>query len=363
MIPGIGPLFPSDMKRRPHSVLGSVLIVYLVSGWRAIYTLAANPQQQCSSSDGSAVCSATSCDLDESFCTALFASESLYRFGGSAQAYRKIDVDRNHSASATVICDPDIYQKKDTKWRVASWPFSRTNRKTANKKKQGPPKIILNIYPMSTTVSDEDECCSSPLTSSSDTDAILATVEAWQTRPDGSYSSLRDRHETLDCRARVDMIKGDDLGGAIHLETVAPGSSGIMGGLGPSHWDMMPYGPPVIHLLVTSESHSPTLIDVPLLVDLKTLESKKFGWSDFRGVSWARSTTKGQPYSLTWQSSPGKNEITLDIVVYLAKLDGEEDSSPVSSSMCQSYLPLAPPSFFLEPISECSPFLLDYFDL
>ncbi|KAL3912933.1 MAG: hypothetical protein SGARI_000906, partial [Bacillariaceae sp.] len=112
-------------------------------------------------------------------------------------------------------------------------------------------------------------CTCSPLT-----DVGNAIVEVWQALPNGYYSSLRDSDQSI-CRATVPVNEQGDA----TFSTVAPGSSGILGGLGP--FDAPPYGPPVIHALIQAPHHDALLMDLPVLPHPSTLEERSFSFSGF----------------------------------------------------------------------------------
>jgi hypothetical protein len=56
------------------------------------------------------------------------------------------------------------------------------------------------------------------------------TLEIWQARPDGTYSSLTG--DDYDCRARI-VPNSLDASSSVLIDTFAPGSTGCLGGLGP----------------------------------------------------------------------------------------------------------------------------------
>ena len=203
-----------------------------------------------------------------------------------------------------------------------------------------------------TSTGGECLCDSLPLDSSKNASSL---VEIWQTRPDGRYSPLRQRVKGSDeCRAQVPI--GEN--GVAEFTTVAPGSTGVMGGIGPGGWEWSPYGPPVIHLLVRAAGHAPLLLDLPILVDPKTLEAKQFSMSDFRGIGWVRGKEGELPVKIrSWEAEVGKNRIALEVEVYVHPSEKDQ------AILCESYLYGFPGSFFLEPMSVCAPSMLDFFAL
>jgi hypothetical protein len=306
-------------------------------------------------------------DMDHSTTTKTTSQHhghSLYRNGGTAQAYK------SNAPIGPFICD--VADQSSSSLRVATWPFSRSSWKQA-------PQITLTVNlwkDCSSQISSSDDdadgnCCCQPWMQN-------ATVEAWQARPDGTYSSLRSGVQEGDCRTRMHFVSS-----SVVLQTLAPGSTGSLGGLGPSGWDTAPYGPPVIHLLITSKNggYAPILMDLPMLLDYnkKTLQPVRFRWSDWRGRAWAATATGAgkhvnndgvnQEYAISsWVTDVAKKQVnvTVDVVLFKIKQDdgaGGGNYTKTSPQFCQSLLPIYPSSFFLEPITECAPSMLDFFAL
>ncbi|CAB9500636.1 expressed unknown protein [Seminavis robusta] len=147
------------------------------------------------------------CCISPSFCDAR-AHNWIYQQGGTAQAYKPDEPISNLICNAT-----EIVEEKQMKHKVATWPFSRSTRKS-------PPlvNLKLNLMRCSKEGDEEDlseendnqedpetqldatatDCCCRPLLASQEN----ATIEIWQTRPDGTYSSLRAGSDDGDCRAR-----------------------------------------------------------------------------------------------------------------------------------------------------------------
>lgn len=100
----------------------------------------------------------------------------------------------------------------------------------------------------------------------SDSSTVARHVEVWQTRPDGTYSSLSPGVQEGDCRASVPVVTASPSLLSFYFDTLAPGSTGAFGGLGafrddvrglwlpygilPFPDDIPPYGPPAIHFYV-----------------------------------------------------------------------------------------------------------------
>uniref|UniRef100_A0A7S2YRZ8 Uncharacterized protein n=1 Tax=Entomoneis paludosa TaxID=265537 RepID=A0A7S2YRZ8_9STRA len=197
----------------------------------------------------------------------------------------------------------------------------------------------------------------------------VATVEAWQTRPDGTYSSLRSGKDEGDCRARV---IADPKSSQVKLETVAPGSFGSLGGLVPSpFFDWSPYGPPALHLLISAPEIMgvPTLVDLPMLLDSDSLEPKEFSFAaDWRGHGWmkplkvnAKAPEKSNPVKLSkWTAKPDENRIEASYDILIEKVKSPTNKT-ASDIFCDSLFYGLPSSFFLEPMSICAPSMLDFF--
>jgi hypothetical protein len=310
-------------------------------------------------------------DLPASYCSTSSGSgeitttttKDLYRYGGTAQTYKPGTVVSSNVCSETL--------SNESLYKVASWPFTRRTSKTSP---------IMNFTLKLYGCSNED----SKHVSSCDCSPLVTTktiVEIWQTRPDGLYGSPRNikNDDDDECRATIPV---DNRTGNAHFTTVAPGSAGIMGGLGPRSSDYWPYGPPVIHILVTTPPtsnennnevlYAPLLLDLPALIHPTTLERRSFSLSafDWRGQAWSkRKLSKGTlpPFDITsWNVNDEKNRIDIDVDIFLERIQPPVTgtTAPVADpEFCPSLTYILPGAFFLEPIAVCAKSLLDFFPM
>lgn len=287
------------------------------------------------------------CSHEMSQCT---RHAHLYVHGASAQAY-KPNAPLKHT-----VCDPETYNNEYSK--VASWPYTRSWRT--------PTLMQWKLHLQSCRNNHiNQQCCCHPLkypSSNSSSSIHHSTtnhhhgimVDVWQTRPDGSYSSLRPNVDEGDCRAR---LSSSDLS----WTSVLPGSTGALQGLGP--WDLPPYGPPVVHLLVTAPGHQQLLVDIPVLVSSRTKERQDFSWTDWRGSAWVQSVASNQlAYELTQWTVVDAAVVQVDATLYLVAGQLDDDDDP-ASSLCPSLVHGHPQAFFREPLAVCARPLLDWFAL
>lgn len=261
------------------------------------------------------------------------SSASLYRHGGSARAYT------SQVPESTMICEESYL---DLSHRVATWPFSRSSLHNA-------PQIAIETTLWGCKKSPSSQCTCEPIEDKEGT-----TIEVWQASPGGTYSPVSS--DTGECRAKLSGYS------KIEFETVAPGSTGSLGGLGPSNWDFFPYGPPLIHFLAQSPGHLPTLVDVPMSFDPQTLELVNFRWPDWRGSARVGShSPTSSAFKLSHISANRrKKTVKLSLDLYLYRSD---DDIPVGFlNFCEASASILPASFFKEPITECSS-LQRFFDM
>lgn len=315
------------------------------------------------------------CCVNPSFCDKGHTQTWIYSEGGTAQAYKQ------NTPIKQTICEAEAIRETKMRHKVATWPYSRSNRKVLPEL-----KIKLNLLlcsdgkdPKQSTAGEgsevDSDCCCRPLLAGGG--GGNATIEIWQTRPDGTYSSLRQGNEEGDCRSSWIAGTSGEGGGdsdnnphSVEFTTMAPGSTGSLGGLGPNHWEFAPYGPPMMHILVRPgfDGVRPLLVDVPVTIHHKTLQQREFTWRDWRGPSWMKS--RGNPdqpsFNITsWEEELEAPSVTMEVDLFLRE---DKDfsfayTSSTSNLMCPSLFYGLPRSFFLEPISMCGRYMLDYFDL
>ena len=309
------------------------LLFLLLTSLASMTVAGSDRQQQCEAQGTCSGCATNVC-----LPTAI-PNDSMYRFGGTAQAYKVA------SPTKTSICD-----EAEAPYRVATWPY----RRAAYASKI--PQIFLQINILTCGESKKPtSCCCQPLNNQK----VVTTVQAWQTRPDGTYGSLQPKVQDDVCRAQLQSNKG-----TFEFETFPPGSYGSLGGLGPNGWDFMPYGEPVIHFLVTSEEHAPSLVNVPIMFDFSTLQQKSsFGWTDWRGPSWVRQQTLDETgYEIvSWKADPKQRTISIALNLFVQKQS--DSGTAVPQALCESSLYGLPSSFFREPMAVCGSSLLDFFAL
>ena len=278
------------------------------------------------------------------------ATGGIYSGGASAQTYLA------GAPIKTTICDIDDDSKQKTKYRVARWSLSRRSYPS-------PPvvKIEGRIHSCDVGATTEPNTCASNPADSGNSGPT--TVEAWQARPDGTYSSLRSGVEEGECRSTIDVTHD----GSFHVETLAPGSVGMFSGIGPRGVDLPPYGPPVINFFIQSQGHNPLLVNIPV-------SAKSFYGPDIRGpvVVGSGSGKSGDASAQisSWNvEDNGEISLSIDFFLTVRSSDGTssagDDSMSLSHIFCNSnsWFPGTPKSFFVEPIAVCAPSALDFFEL
>jgi len=270
---------------------------------------------------------------------------SLYRSGsGSAQAYKP------HAPIKNRVCDHEVGQGRI--YRVASWPLRRSGYKEAAPSVEFRGRFWVCSSSDKGINSDERSCEAFPISPEL---AVDTTLEVWQARPDGTYSSLAPGRDEGECRATIVPLKDGTFG----FKSVAPGSFGALGGLGPSNFDLPPYGPPSVSLLVRAPGYETMLATVALMP-----RGSNFRGGDWRGPSMvgARTISSGSKEYLQYiTKSQDDGTVLVEVDIFLKALEHEKQE--LEAQMCPSWMYGLPSSFFTEPIAICAPYLLDFFNL
>ena len=363
------------------------------------------------------------CKPPESSYSSYSSVERYYRRGASAQAYKP------NSPTKTTVChhhhrpggglrnDPSSSSSGGggkgewggaSSWNVANWPLWRVG--------YDDDEVVALVV-----VGDIYGCRGAAVTPPPREDEdpkTMMTMEVWQPRPDGTYSSLRPGIEEGECRASVPVVAAavpdDDGGGFSNLvggfryDTLAPGSTGIFGGLVPpggggavGWWgrDLPPYGPGGMHVHLNVGGYRPFLGAIYASDLVGDYDGEGGGDDDDDGRRGGRFRFRGwdlRPHhrrvadddeagggdggieilSVTRISIPGYDlalEVRVDVfLVETAEEGGGGVVSVVSptdvfcsssSSSSRGGLMGRIRSFFKEPLSICYPSLLDFFSL
>jgi len=291
----------------------------------------------------------------------------LYSQGGgeTAQAYKP------KAPKKTIVCDKSSSNDNQIH-KVAPWPFWRSEYKDLV-----PIVVRGNLY-----------SCNGAARKTTET--TKATMEVWQPRPDGTYSSIRPGLEEGDCRASVPIttttnndnsdhgnIDTDNRIGRVEFETFAPGSIGILNGLVPSSSrDYPPYKPGAIHMFLNIAGYQPLLTQLSMseLNDWipKNISKGRFKLSNENTYSnvdggGTNSIHGTEMQSVTPKSQSGyKLAIEVEVNFFLVAND-KETKDGIDDIFCSYRMHRGRwswiPSFFKEPISVCSAAYMDFFAL
>ncbi len=138
-------------------------------------------------------------------------SYNLYQSQATAQAYKP------NSPESTSLCFQPRRRSK-----VATWPYSRSRSLPVNL------KLVVRLWSCPYLDGNSQNCRN--MLGDSYSNQHNLTLEIWQARPDGTYSSLTG--DDYDCRARI-VPNSLDASSSVLIDTFAPGSTGCLGGLGP----------------------------------------------------------------------------------------------------------------------------------
>jgi len=265
-------------------------------------------------------------------------SSSIYERsnGASAQAYKP------DAPVKTSICDIGSDAAAMQRHRVAGWRMYRRS--------SSPVPVISitgRIHRCEVHEAETSTCASTMVSASNQdlSDNNSVSVEAWQARPDGTYSSLRPTFDEGDCRATI--VPSSD--GKFYVETLAPGSVGMFSGIGPNGMDLPPFGAPTINFLLQAEGALPLLANIEVLSDKGTSGKND---SSAEVSSWNMDAEGNVSIEVDFFLSPRKQAI---------HEDGKDES--LENIMCPTIVYGLPKSFFTQPITVCAPSLLNFFEL
>lgn len=327
-----------EKKMKLHHLPLCTLLFSLITGFGLLLLASAVSGDPGSCSANDETC-ANFLEVSPSVC---LSPTNLYSNGGSAQAYHP------NAPVSNEVCRPEISQA--LRYKVATWPYSR---KSLPKGRAPKLLVTLNFWSCDIAAGNNANTCSCSPFTQIDGNETNSMVEVWQARPDGTYSSLHGAAEgKCECRAKVPISSG-----AVQFTTVAPGSTGIMGGLGPGGWDWPYYGPGILHLLVRVAGHDPVLADIPINMNPKTLEQLAIS-RDLRPTALHRKQPAEPLVQMTsWNANTAENTISLGFNVYL------HPSKDDQVNFCPYLVYGSPASFYLEPISVCAPSMLNFLPL
>jgi hypothetical protein len=142
--------------------------------------------------------------------------------------------------------------------------------------------------------------------------------------------------------------------GTATAHTYVPGVYGSLNGLGPGGLDLPPWGPPVVHLLVTADGYEPVVTEV-------TLESVvSGGGTDLRGPALVLGKDKA---GLEVESPVVKEgSVSAGVTVVLEPAEGGKGTA-VADYLCRALVWGGVTSFFTEPIAVCRPEMFSFFSL
>ena len=279
---------------------------------------------------------------------------ALFVGGATAQAYKP------NAPMKTSVCDESSPRDNNIVHKVAHWSFWRSEYKD-----------LVPIFIKGNILS-----CNDSVMAIKESEI---TMEVWQPRPDGTYSSIRPGIEEGDCRASVPITltesnSSDEIDtdtnriGTVEFETFVPGSIGLLNGLVPSSSrDYPPYKPGNIHMFLNMEGYQPSLIELSMN-ELNNFIPKKMSKGRFK-LSGAKSANKNdgiEILSVTPKSRPGY-EMAIEVELNLYLLGNDTKTQDITNIFCSHKLLQGGlsriQSFFKEPISVCSAAYMDFFAL
>jgi len=306
--------------------------------------------------------------------TNLSTLDHFYDQGISTQTYKP------NTPIKSTVCEVDDSDDGLSKYNVAHWSFWRSSYTII-------PKLIVtaNIY----SCADNDDGSNSMHVSSisndeEDNDGVI-TMEVWQPRPDGTYSSLRPGIEEGDCRASVPIQQNhmntnnnnefSNILGHVQFSTLTPGSPGVLNGLIPhGSRDYPPYSKGNIKMYLNLDGYYPWLGQLSMIELDDILKNRSVvgrrphdaKYINDKSSSSGNGGGGGIDIKSVTQVSESLMQVEIDIFIEQRKPEEMTTSSQDSSDIFCSSRGLfnwITSSFFKEPIAICFPSLLDFFQL
>ena len=276
---------------------------------------------------------------------------TLFVGGATAQAYKP------NAPMKTSVCDKPS-SSFNMVHKVAHWSFWRSDYKD-----------LVPIFIKGNLLS-----CNGGAVAEKESEV---TMEVWQPRPNGTYSSIRPGIEEGDCRASVPIATVANNGeidtdinriGTVEFETFVPGSVGLLNGLGPfSFGDYPPYRPGDIHMFLNMEGYQPLLTELSMSGLNKWIPKRMSkGRFKFSGGKSVNNSDGIEILSVTPKSRPGYI-LAIEVEVNLFLIGNDKETQDMKDVFCSHKLQRGGlsriQSFFREPISVCSAAYMDFFAL
>jgi hypothetical protein len=172
--------------------------------------------------------------LPETFCHSSRTSRSIV-MEGTAQAYKPTP----HQSQLSVMLKIIHF------WRLQGCDLA-----PISVHRENAPSVVLKItfgLLRPSYAYKDSTCCCKPM--AQDKDAAIKWWKYGRLDLTGRIPHMGGQQEG-DCRGQ--FVRRATVPPRWSLRQFAPGSTGGLGGLGPSSWISCPYGPPSIHFLVTS---------------------------------------------------------------------------------------------------------------
>jgi len=290
--------------------------------------------------------------------------------GMSAQTYKP-----NTPIKSTVCEVDDSDDSIQSTYNVAYWSFWRSSYNAA-------PKMIVttNIYSCDPSISSLSFSASNEEEEEEEGVNGLISMEVWQPRADGTYSSLRPGIEEGDCRASVPIQQNNNYNefsnilGHVQFTTLAPGSPGLLNGLIPhGSRDYPPYSNGNIQIYLNLDGYYPWLGQLSMIELDDILKNRSVvgrrphdaKYINDKSSSSGNGGGGGIDIKSVTQVSESLMQVEIDIFIEKRKSEEITSSQDSSDIFCSSrgLFNWITSSFFKEPIAICFPSLLDFFQL